>query len=129
MKDVALHRAYAAALPRIEAYGSELNQVWTNILDNAVDATGGRGEIVIRTFAREAQVVVELQDDGPGIPEALQGRIFEPFFTTKPPGSGSGLGLHIAYTIVVQRHRGQLGLRSEPGFTCFRVSLPLRLGG
>lgn len=129
MKEISLRREYAAALPRIEAYGSELNQVWTNILDNAVDATGGRGEITIRTFAQGAQVVVELQDDGPGIPEALQGRIFEPFFTTKPPGSGSGLGLHIAYTIVTQRHRGQLRLRSEPGFTCFRVALPLRLGG
>jgi signal transduction histidine kinase len=120
-------REYAPDLPAIEAYGSELAQVWTNLVDNAIDATGGRGNLVLRTRAGSAEVVVEVVDDGPGIPAENQSRLFDPFFTTKPPGKGTGLGLHIARNIVVERHRGQISLDSRPGRTAFTVRLPLRL--
>lgn len=119
-------RDYAPDLPRIEAHGSELNQVWTNILDNAIDAMNGRGELTIRTRLNDACVVVEIEDKGPGIPAEIQQRIFEPFFTTKPPGQGTGLGLHIAYTIV-NKHYGQIRVESQPGKTVFQVTLPLQL--
>lgn len=119
-------REYASNLPRIEAYGSELNQVWTNILDNAAYALEGHGSIRLHTFAAEGQVCVEIQDNGPGIPPEVQQRIFEPFFTTKPPGIGTGLGLHIAYSIV-NNHYGRIRVTSEPGSTCFEVSLPILL--
>jgi signal transduction histidine kinase len=122
-------RQYAPDLPRIEAYASELNQVWTNLVDNAVDAMQGQGELVIRTYARMDHVVVEIQDSGSGIPPAIQPRIFEPFFTTKPPGSGTGLGLSIVYDIVVHKHRGEIHVSSRPGETCFQVILPVRLEG
>ena len=121
---VEVKREYAEDLPRIEAYASELNQVWTNIIDNAVDAMGGSGKLVVRTSAEDGRVVVEIEDTGPGIPEEIRQRVFEPFFTTKPPGSGTGLGLHIAYNIVVHRHGGQIAVDSTPGGTGFRVSLP-----
>jgi len=121
-------RDYATDLPRVEAHASELSQVWTNLVDNAVDATGGRGAITLRTRAGASGVVVEVDDDGPGIPGPAQARIFDPFFTTKPPGSGTGLGLHIVRNIVVDRHGGQIDLDSVPGRTSFRVRLPLRLG-
>src|SRR5205823_13124507 len=85
-------REYDRSLPRIEAYGSELNQVWLNLLDNAIDATGGNGRIRIRTARGGDDVLVEIADDGPGIPEDIQHRVFEPFFTTKEPGKGTGLG-------------------------------------
>jgi signal transduction histidine kinase len=124
---VVVHREYDQALPRIGAYGSELNQVWTNILDNAIDAMDGKGEIRIRTYAAEGHVIVEITDNGPGIPEAVQPRIFDPFFTTKPPGVGTGLGLHISYNIVVQKHQGQIHVSSRPGETRFQISLPIRL--
>jgi signal transduction histidine kinase len=123
---VRVTRNYAAGLPRIEAYASELNQVWTNIIDNAVDAMNGQGELVIRTLAKDGQVVVEIADNGPGIPPQVQSRIFEPFFTTKPPGVGTGLGLNIAYNIV-QKHLGQIKVTSQPGATCFQVMLPIQL--
>ena len=127
MKDgITIRREYAADLPLIEAHGSELNQVWTNILDNAVDAMQGSGEIILRTRAEDNKVIVEIQDTGPGIPADIQKRIFEPFFTTKPPGLGTGLGLHIAYT-VVNNHAGRINLTSEPGKTCFQVTLPMQL--
>jgi signal transduction histidine kinase len=127
MKDgITVRREYAADLPLIEAHGSELNQVWTNILDNAVDAMQGSGEIILRTRAEDNKVIVEIQDGGPGIPADIQNRIFEPFFTTKPPGLGTGLGLHIAYT-VVNNHAGRINLISEPGRTCFQVTLPMQL--
>jgi signal transduction histidine kinase len=119
-------REYDRGLPRIEAYASELNQVWTNILDNAIDALNGQGEIRIRTSGDAENVYVELQDNGPGIPADIQSRVFEPFFTTKPPGVGTGLGLNIAYNIVF-KHYGEIVLTSRPGFTCFRVRLPHRL--
>ncbi len=123
---VRVSRDYAAGLPPIESYGSELNQVWTNIIDNAIDAMQGKGELLIRTYLKGQNVAVEIQDNGPGIPAEIQQRIFEPFFTTKPPGLGTGLGLHIAYTII-NNHYGQIRLTSEPGKTCFQVTLPIQL--
>ena len=123
---ITVKRDFAPDLPHIEAHGSELNQVWTNILDNAVDAMQGRGEITLRTRLDGDCVEVDIQDNGPGIPAEIQKRIFEPFFTTKPPGSGTGLGLHIAYTIV-NNHHGRIILTSEPGMTQFRVRLPIQL--
>ena len=120
---VSIVRDYENDLPEIEAFGSELNQVWTNILDNAIDAMGGQGEIRIRAFARDADVVVEICDDGPGMPPEIRERIFEPFYTTKPPGSGTGLGLHISHNVVA-RHGGRITVRSRPGETCFEVVLP-----
>jgi signal transduction histidine kinase len=124
---VTVKREYSSSLPRIEAYASELNQVWTNIIDNAVDAMNGRGEIRLRTYEQDHCVVVEIIDDGPGIPEEIRSRIYEPFFTTKPPGKGTGLGLHISHDIVVNRHHGQLLVESKPGETTFRVILPVRI--
>jgi signal transduction histidine kinase len=120
---ISVVREYQPDLPEIEAFGSELNQVWTNILDNAIDAMGGHGEIRIRAFARDADVVVEICDDGPGMPEEVRDRIFEPFYTTKPPGSGTGLGLHISHNVVA-RHGGRIDVRSRPGQTCFEVTIP-----
>jgi signal transduction histidine kinase len=116
-------REYAPDLPRIDAYGSELNQVWTNILDNAIDALGGSGQILIRAFPRDGDIVVDICDDGPGMPAGVRERIFEPFYTTKPPGSGTGLGLHISHNVVA-RHGGRIDVRSHPGETCFEVVLP-----
>ena len=124
---VTIKREYSPNLPRIEAYASELNQVWTNIIDNAVDAMNGKGEIVLRTYAEDKHVIVEIADDGPGIPENIRSRIFEPFFTTKSPGKGTGLGLHISHDIVANRHRGQLLVESKPGATKFKVVLPVRI--
>jgi signal transduction histidine kinase/predicted CoA-binding protein len=123
-------RDYAADLPRITAWGSELNQVWTNILDNAADALAdrikdGSAEITIRTRREGDFVVVEIGDNGPGIPPEIQDRIFEAFFTTKPPGKGTGLGLDISYRIVVHRHRGDIRVASRPGQTTFTVKLPI----
>lgn len=125
-KGVKVIRSYAPDLPHIEAHGSELNQVWTNLIDNAVDALQGKGEIILRTFERDGRVIIEIQDNGPGIPANIQERIFEPFFTTKPPGSGTGLGLHISYTII-RNHHGTISLTSQPGKTCFQVELPVRM--
>ena len=122
-------RDYADDVPRIEAYGSELNQVWTNLIDNAIDAIAGKGELILRAFTAENVVTVDVIDHGPGIPPEIQPRIFEPFFTTKAPGVGTGLGLHIAYNIVVHKHRGQLQVASTPGETRLRVVLPIRLAG
>jgi signal transduction histidine kinase len=113
-------------LPLIEAYGSELNQVWTNLLDNAVDAMDGVGHITVRTRADDGDVVVEIEDDGPGIPEDIQSRIFDAFFTTKPPGKGTGLGLNTSYNAVVKKHGGTIAVDSGPGRTCFTVRLPLQ---
>jgi signal transduction histidine kinase len=126
---VKVTRDYAEDVPRIEAYGSELNQVWTNLIDNAIDAIAGQGELTLRAFTAENVVTVEVIDDGLGIPPEIQPRIFEPFYTTKAPGLGTGLGLHIAYNIVVHKHRGQLQVASKPGETCLRVVLPIRLAG
>lgn len=121
---ITVKRDYAADLPRIQAYASELNQVWTNIIDNAIDAMEGQGQIIIRTRLEGRWLIVEIEDNGPGIPKEIQGRIFDPFFTTKPQGKGTGLGLDISYSIVVNKHRGDIRLFSEPGKTCFQVWLP-----
>jgi signal transduction histidine kinase len=126
---VTIKREYSPELPKIEAYASELNQVWTNIIDNAVDAMNGKGEIAIRTLEDEEQVIVEIVDNGPGVPKDIQSRIYEPFFTTKPPGQGTGLGLHISHDIVVNRHQGQLRVESKPGETKFRIILPKQING
>ncbi len=118
-------RAYGEGVPRICVYGSELNQVWTNLLVNAIDALGDRGRIEIATDAwGDRGVEVRIADDGPGIPPDVQRRIFEPFFTTKPVGMGTGLGLDTARRIVVDRHEGDLTVTSRPGETVFRVRLP-----
>ena len=126
-RGVTVRREYSPDLPRIEAYASELNQVWTNIIDNAIDAMKGSGEITLRTYTEKECVVVEIADTGPGIPEDIQSRIFEPFFTTKAPGQGTGLGLHISHDIVVNRHHGQLWVESKPGETKFKVLLPVNI--
>ncbi len=123
---VRVERDYAPGLPSIEAYGSELNQVWTNLVGNAVEAMAGDGTLTLRTYRDSDRVVVEVVDAGPGIPPEVLPRIFEPYFTTKPPGQGTGLGLHVAYDIVA-RHGGDLRVDSRPGKTSFRVFLPLRL--
>jgi len=120
---ISIVRDYQLDLPEIEAFGSELNQVWTNILDNAIDAMDGQGQIRIRAFARDTDVVVEICDDGPGMPPEVRERIFEPFYTTKAPGSGTGLGLHISHNVIA-RHGGRIDIRSRPGETCFEVVLP-----
>jgi signal transduction histidine kinase len=126
-RGVIVKREYSSNLPRIEAYASELNQVWTNIIDNAVDAMNGRGEITLKTYTEDYHVVVEIIDNGPGIPAEIQSRIFEPFFTTKPPGKGTGLGLHISHDIVANRHHGQLLVESKPGETKFKIVLPMKI--
>jgi signal transduction histidine kinase len=124
-------REYDRTIPRICAQGSELNQVWTNLIDNAIDAMGGRGELVVRTAAEFGAILVEIRDNGPGIPPEIRDRIFEPFFTTKTVGEGTGLGLDTVYRIV-QKHRGQMKVESEPGRTSFQIRLPFataRAGG
>ncbi len=124
---IKVKRDYSPNLPRIEAYASELNQVWTNIIDNAIDAMNGKGEITLKTYAEDHHVIVEIIDNGPGIPEEIRPRIFEPFFTTKAPGHGTGLGLHISHDIVVNCHHGQLKVESNPGNTSFKVVLPVKI--
>jgi signal transduction histidine kinase len=123
---IAVHREYDPALPRITALGSALNQVWTVLIENAIDAVGGKGNIWLRTACREEQVIVEVVDDGHGIPADLQPHIFTPFITAKAQEAGAGMGLHTAYNIVVNRHRGALSFTSQPGATGFRVELPVR---
>jgi signal transduction histidine kinase len=120
-------REYHPDLPEIEAWGSELNQVWTNLIDNATDAMDGRGAINITAECPDDdEVRVTICDTGPGIPPDVASKIFEPFFTTKPPGIGSGLGLHISHQVVV-RHGGRIDLATEPGRTCFIVTLPVTM--
>ncbi|MGH2840190.1 MAG: ATP-binding protein, partial [Solirubrobacteraceae bacterium] len=123
--EIAVVRDYDRELPRMTIRGSELNQVWTNLLDNAIGALGERGTITIRTSADDGCAVVEIADDGPGIPDDVRDRIFDPFFTTKDVGLGTGLGLATARRIVVDRHDGSLVVESVPGSTTFRVRLPL----
>jgi PAS domain S-box-containing protein len=122
---ITVRREYAKDLPAIQAYGSELNQVWTNIIDNAIDAMAGRGTLVLRTRKEDPWIVVEIEDNGPGIPEENQTNVFDPFFTTKSPGEGTGLGLNISRNLIVQKHQGQISVSSEPGKTCFTVRLPI----
>jgi signal transduction histidine kinase len=125
-RGVTVIREYDDGLPRISAYGGALNQIWTNLIVNAIDAMNGKGKLWIRTSAKPDHILVEIGDDGPGIPPEIQGRIFEPFFTTKPQGEGTGLGLDTVYRIV-QKHQGAIRFQSQPGDTCFQVRLPLAL--
>jgi signal transduction histidine kinase len=125
LKNVQLMRAYDRLAPRIMAYGSELNQVWTNLIDNAIDAVDGSGKICVATFVEDNQLIVEIMDNGRGIPAEIQSRIFEPFFTTKGVGSGTGLGLIISNRIIADRHGGEIEFESKPGETRFKVRLPL----
>ncbi len=129
MKGTKLETRFAENLPPIQARGSELNQVWTNLIDNAIHAVKGTGRITITTRAENSHIVVEIADNGGGIPPEIQGRIFEPFFTTKGVGSGTGLGLVISNRIVADGHGGEIEFESQPGNTVFRVRLPLRLRG
>jgi PAS domain S-box-containing protein len=122
---ITVRREYAKDLPAIQAYGSELNQVWTNIIDNAIDAMAGRGTLFLRTRKEDPWIVVEIEDNGPGIPEEIQTKVFDPFITTKSPGEGTGLGLNISRNLIVQKHQGQISVSSEPGKTCFAVHLPI----
>ncbi|MDY7013387.1 MAG: ATP-binding protein, partial [Cyanobacteriota bacterium] len=128
---IKVERHYDTTLPKILVFGSELNQVWTNLIDNAIDAlgegtpSGAPPQIAIRSCQRGNYLRVEVEDNGPGIPSELKNRILEPFFTTKPMGKGSGLGLDVVRRIVENRHGGSLALESEPGRTCFTVLLPL----
>jgi signal transduction histidine kinase len=128
---IEIRRDYEADLPHITAFGSQLNQVWTNLIDNAADAidASGRpdGVISLTTRGGEESVVVEVEDNGPGIPAEVRDRVFEAFFTTKPPGRGTGLGLDTVYAIVVHQHRGSVTVASEPGRTVFTVTLPTSL--
>ncbi len=117
-------REYDPSVPPIMAYGSELNQVWTNIIDNAIDAMDGKGRIRLRTAYQDPWVKVEIEDNGPGIPKELLPRLFSPFFTTKPVGKGTGLGLNISYNIV-HKHGGEVKVVSQPGQTRFEVWLPV----
>ncbi len=123
--NVEVVREYAENLPRVCAHGSELNQVWTNLVDNAIDAVAGEGHIRVRTALENDRVLVEITDDGPGIPEEIRDRVFEPFFTTKDVGKGTGLGLDVTYRIVVGRHGGDIRVVSKPGDTRFQVRLPM----
>ncbi|MFY1620950.1 sensor histidine kinase [Micromonospora sp. WMMD736] len=121
---VTVRREYADDLPRIHAYGAQLNQVWTNLIDNALAAVGERGTVLIRAAGDGDGVLVEVIDDGPGIPSDMQAKVVEPFFTTKPPGEGTGLGLSISRQIVEEGHGGLLTLESRPGRTTLRTRLP-----
>jgi signal transduction histidine kinase len=124
LEKVQIERRYAADLPRISAYASELNQVWMALLENALDAMHDEGKIVLSVQLSGDFVVVEIWDSGPGIPSEIKARIFEPFFTTKAPGNGLGLGLDTA-TRIVRQHRGYIHVESQPGKTCFQVRLPI----
>jgi signal transduction histidine kinase len=117
---------YDRSLPDVPVYGAELNQVWTNIIDNALQAMGGTGTLTIRTSHVDDSAQIEISDTGPGVPDTIVQRIFEPFFTTKPVGQGTGLGLDISYRIVVNKHHGDLSVHSVPGDTRFVIRLPLR---
>lgn len=118
-------RRYARQLPRIPAFAGELNQVWTNLVDNALDAMGEHGTLTVTTEAGPDVVTVTIADTGPGVPTDLQGRVFDPFFSTKPFGEGTGLGLDVVHRIVRNRHHGAVRLFSQPGDTRFVVTLPL----
>jgi signal transduction histidine kinase len=122
---IKIERRFDPNLPRVCVYGSELNQVWTNLLDNAIDALGDTGTITVTTAPwHETGVEVTIADDGPGIPEDVQRRVFEPFYTTKAVGSGTGLGLDTTLRIIRDRHDGDVRLQSRPGRTTFSVRLP-----
>jgi signal transduction histidine kinase len=122
--DITVVREYDPSAPRIEAIPGELNQVWTNLIDNAVDAMDGKGTLRITTRADTDVLVVEIADTGPGMPAEVQARAFEPFFTTKEIGRGTGLGLDISRRIIADRHHGSIAIESSPAGTVLRVRLP-----
>jgi signal transduction histidine kinase len=127
-RSVALERELDIPLPRLRAYPGDLNQAWSHLIDNALDAVtplGAKGRVIVRAWPEDGAVRVEIRDNGPGIPDTLQERVFEPFFTTKEPGHGTGLGLDIARRIITDLHGGELTLESDPGDTRFIVRLPL----
>jgi signal transduction histidine kinase len=123
--NIHLVKEFADGLPSVPAYPGELNQVWTNLIDNAIGAMPDGGTLTIRTALEAEHVLVEICDTGVGVPPELQGKIFEPFFTTKPTGEGTGLGLDISYRVITQRHGGDLRVISKPGDTRFQVRLPI----
>ena len=125
--DITIIREYESDLPHVNAIGNELNQVWTNLIDNAIDSIGNHGTIIIRTKnERQRQILVEIVDNGSdGIPMEIQPRIFEPFFTTKELGDGTGLGLSISHRIIVDTHKGDMSFTSKPGQTSFQVRIPI----
>jgi len=127
-KNINVVRDYGKDLPRITAFGSALNQVWTNLIDNAIDAMPEGGTLKVRTKREPLDVLVEIRDNGPGIPPEVHAHIFEPFFTTKPVGEGTGLGLDTSMRIV-HKHHGNVRFETKPGDTCFQVRLPLRQTG
>ncbi len=122
---VTVVKEYDPDLPKVPAYAGELNQVWTNLIVNALDALAGEGTLTVRTARDGGCALVEIADTGPGIPDELRSRVFEPFFTTKPVGQGTGLGLDVSWRVVVKRHGGDLRVTSSPGDTRFQVVLPL----
>ncbi|WP_084530028.1 ATP-binding protein [Nocardia crassostreae] len=123
--DIQVVKEYDHGLPPVPCFAAELNQVWTNLIDNAIAAMGGRGTLTVRTYLENGCAAVEIGDTGPGVPDELRHRIFEPFFTTKPVGEGTGLGLDISFRIVVNKHHGDIRVESEPGNTRFIVRRPL----
>ena len=125
LEGITVVKDYDRGLPQIPVYAAELNQVWTNLIDNAVQAMDGHGTLTVRTALDRDQLLVEIGDTGPGVPPEIRERIFEPFFTTKPVGEGTGLGLDISWRVVVNKHHGDLQVESVPGDTRFRVHLPL----
>ena len=126
LEGIEVIRSYGDDVPEVEVYAAELNQVWTNLIDNALDAMGGNGTLRLATSIDGEEVVIEITDSGPGIDPEVQARVFEPFFTTKDVGSGTGLGLDISRRIVVDRHGGAISFESVPGSTTASVRLPLR---
>jgi signal transduction histidine kinase len=116
---------FAENLPQIQGFGSELNQVWTNLIDNAIGAMNSMGALELKAYQDEDWIVVEVADNGPGIPADVQEKIFDPFFTTKAPGEGTGLGLNISHGIIVEKHGGQISVNSKPGATRFTIKLPI----
>jgi len=124
-KGVKVETDFADDLPCIEGFGSELNQVWTNLIDNAIGAMDGEGALELKAYQDDNWVVVEVADNGPGIPADVQEKIFDPFFTTKAPGEGTGLGLNISHGIIVKKHAGHIAVDSKPGATRFTVKLPI----
>jgi signal transduction histidine kinase len=122
---IEVNRAYANEVARIQGYGSEINQVWTSLIDNAITAMGDEGALELKAYQEGDWVVVEVADNGPGIPVEIQDKIFDPFYTTKAPGDGAGLGLNLSHGIVVEKHQGEISFDSRPGETRFRVKLPV----
>jgi len=123
-RGITVTREFAPDLPKVMAYGSELNQVWTNLIDNAADAMGNTGKLLVRAVRENEYVLVEIGDNGAGIPPEVLSRIFDPFFTTKGVGEGTGLGLDVVHRIV-QKARGLVTVKSVPGDTRFHVRIPI----